>query len=188
MELWESLPASAKSTISQHNDQNNANSAQQDNAGHNPTALWDQFPPHAISTISNSQCHTKQQANSTTAHSHDHTDHSVIDTLPMYASISVHHIPTEIAPTSDNKILISIMSSSCNTTSSMQSINVNSGDCLIHSNMSSYTVNMAHVTYQSCAPFLIPLNHLLMGEPMVVWLVLMPACWNTPNNMQTVLG
>ena len=38
--------------------------------------------------------HTKQQANSTTAHSNDHTDQSVADTLPTYASNSVHHMPS----------------------------------------------------------------------------------------------
>ena len=42
--------------------------------------------------------HTKQQANSTTAHSNDHTDHSAANTLPTYASISAHHMPTDIAP------------------------------------------------------------------------------------------
>ena len=62
-----------------------------------PKFLWDHLPPHVKSTISNSQCHNKQQANSTTAHySNDHTDHSVTDTLPMYSSNSVHHTPTDI--------------------------------------------------------------------------------------------
>ena len=56
-------------------------------------------------------------ASSTTAHSNDHTDHSVTDTLPMYASNSVHHMPMDIRPSSDNKILNFIMSSSCSTTS-----------------------------------------------------------------------
>ena len=51
-----------------------------------------------------------QQANST-AHSNDNTDHSVTNTLPMYASNSVHHMPTDISPTSDRKILNSVMSS-----------------------------------------------------------------------------
>ena len=96
------------------------------------------------STISNSLCH-KQQANSLTAQSNDHTDHSVADTLPMSASNSVHHTPMDIGPTSDNKTLNSIMSSSCSTASNTQSINVHSGDHLVHG--SSYTVNMVHVTY-----------------------------------------
>ena len=52
------------------------------------------------STISKSQCCNKQQANSTTAHSNDNTDHSVADTLPMYASNSVHHMPMDISPSS----------------------------------------------------------------------------------------
>ena len=38
MELWDSLPASAKTTISQHNHQYNVNTAQQDDAGHIPKA------------------------------------------------------------------------------------------------------------------------------------------------------
>ena len=38
--------------------------------------------PTCESAISNAQHHTKQQANSTSAHSDDHTDHSVTDTLP----------------------------------------------------------------------------------------------------------
>ena len=58
-------------------------------------------PPNAKSAISKSQCHNKQQANSTTPHSNDNTDHSVTDSLPMYASNSVHHVPTDISPTSD---------------------------------------------------------------------------------------
>ena len=44
MELWDSLPASAKSTISQHNHQYIVNTAQQDNADHIPRALRDQLP------------------------------------------------------------------------------------------------------------------------------------------------
>ena len=60
-----------------------------------------QLPPHAKSAISNSQRHTKQQANSTIAHSNDHTVHSVANTLPTYASNSVHYKPTESAPTSN---------------------------------------------------------------------------------------
>ena len=43
-ELWESLPASAKSTSSQHNHQYNVNTAQQDNAGCIPKALWVSCP------------------------------------------------------------------------------------------------------------------------------------------------
>ena len=42
--LWECLPASAKSTISQHNQQYNVNTAHQDNAGHIPKALWINCP------------------------------------------------------------------------------------------------------------------------------------------------
>ena len=54
--------------------------------------------PYAKGAISNSQHCTKQQANSSTAHSNNHTDHSVTNTLPMYASNSVHHMPMETAP------------------------------------------------------------------------------------------
>ena len=79
-ELWALQPDSAKSTISQHNCQYQVNTAQQDNSGHIPKALWDKLPPHAKSAILNAQHHTKQQANSTTAHSNDHTEHSVADT------------------------------------------------------------------------------------------------------------
>ena len=56
-------------------------------------------------------------------------------------------MPPDIGPTSDNKILHSIMSSSSRTASNTQSINVDSGDCPVHSNGSSYTANMTHVTY-----------------------------------------
>ena len=136
-----------KSTISQHNHQYNVNTAQQHNAGCIPKAFWDQLPPYAKPTISNSQHHTKQQANSTTAHSNNHTDHFVADTLPTYASNSVHHMPTDMGPPFNNKILNSIMSSLCSSTSNTWSINVNSSDCLIHSNGSYYTLNMAHITY-----------------------------------------
>ena len=130
------------------NRQYNLNSTQQDNADCIPKALWDQLPPHVKSAISSSQCHNKQQANCTTAHSNDHTNHSAIDTLPTYTSNSVHHMPTDRSPTSDNKILNSVMSSSSSTTSNTCSINMQSGDCLVHSNGRSYTVNMTHVTYQ----------------------------------------
>ena len=65
----------------------------------------------------------------------------------MYASNSVHHMPTDINPTSNNSILNSIMSSSHHPDSTTQSINVSSGDCLVHSNGSLYTVKMDHVTY-----------------------------------------
>ena len=40
-ELWESLPASVKSTISQQNHHYNVNTVQQDNAGCIPKVLWD---------------------------------------------------------------------------------------------------------------------------------------------------
>ena len=63
-ELWEYLPNSVKSTISQHNHKYNVDTAHQDHGGHIPKALWDQLPPHAKSAVSKSQCHTKQQANS----------------------------------------------------------------------------------------------------------------------------
>ena len=56
--------------------------------------------------MSKSQCHTQQQANSTTAHSNDHTGHSVTDILPMHASNSVHHMPTETSPTSEPTTLL----------------------------------------------------------------------------------
>ena len=100
------------------------------------------IPPHMKSAMSNSQCHHKQQANCTTAQFNDHSDHSVNNTLPTNASnsVGVHHMPSDIAPTSVNKILNSIMSSSHSSTSNTCSINVNSGDCLIHSNGSSYMV------------------------------------------------
>ena len=118
--------------------------AQQDNAGCIPKALWDQLPPHAKSTLSNSKCHTKQQANSIMAHLNDHTDKSVADTLPTYASNSVHHMSTETAsPSESTTVLNSLLSSSCSTTSNSHSINVTSGDDLVHSIGSSYTVNMA---------------------------------------------
>ena len=87
------------------------NTAQQDNTGCIPKALWDQLLPHVKSTISNSQHHAKHQVNRTTAHFKNHTDHSVTNTLPMYSSNFVHHMPSEIAPTSSTKILNSIMSS-----------------------------------------------------------------------------
>ena len=69
--------------------------------------------PHAKSTIYNSQHCTKQQTNSTTAQSNDPTDHSVADTLPIYASnsVGVHHMPMERAPTTETKLLNSIVSS-----------------------------------------------------------------------------
>ena len=90
----------------------------------------------------------QQQPNSTTANSNDHTDHSVTDTLPTYASNSVHHIPTETAPPPESTTLIySLLSSSCSTASNSCSINVTRSDHIIHSNGSLYTVNMAHVTY-----------------------------------------
>ena len=93
--------------------------------------------------------HNKQQANSTTVHSNDHTDHSIADTLPMYTSNSVHHMPMETAPSPESTtILISLLSTSCSTAGNSCYINVASGDGIIHSNGSSYTVNMAHVTYQ----------------------------------------
>ena len=46
---------SAKSTISQHNHQYNVNTAQQDNTGCIPKALWDQLPqmPKALYPIHN---------------------------------------------------------------------------------------------------------------------------------------
>ena len=145
-QLWQSLPASTRSSISQHNQQYNVNATQQDNSCHIPKALREQLPPHAKSAVANSQCHNKQDANSTAAHSNDQTYHSITDTLPMYAANSVHHMP-DINPNSDNKNLNSIMSSSCSTSSNTCSINVHSGNHVIHSNGSLYTVNMAHVTY-----------------------------------------
>ena len=62
-----------------------------------PKAQWEQLPPPANSAISNAQCDKKQQANSTRANSKDHPDHMVTDTLPMYVSYSVHHMPMETA-------------------------------------------------------------------------------------------
>ena len=79
----------------------------------------------------------------------------------MYASNSVHHMPMDISPNSNNKILNSIMSSSCSTSSNMCSINVRSGDHAIHSNGSSYTVNMAHVTYQCVQAISDPIGSLI---------------------------
>ena len=103
--------------------------------------------PHAESAISKSQHCNKQQANSTTTHPNDTTGYSVADMLPRYASKSVHCTPMDIGPTSDSKILNSIMSSSCSTPSNMWSVNICSGDHIVHSNGSSYNVNMSHVTY-----------------------------------------
>ena len=57
--------------MSQENHQYNVNTAQQYNMGHIPKALCYQLPPCVKSTISNSDHHHKQQANSTTAHSND---------------------------------------------------------------------------------------------------------------------
>ena len=58
-------------------------------------------------------------------------------------------MPTETAPSSESTTLLnSLMSSTCSTTSNSCSINVTSSDHLIHSNGSSYTANMAHVTDQ----------------------------------------
>ena len=76
-------------SISQHNQQYNVDATEQDNAGHIPKALWEQLPSHAKSAIANSQCHNKQEANSTTAHSIDLTDHPIANTLPMYTFNSV---------------------------------------------------------------------------------------------------
>ena len=57
-------------------------------------------------------------------------------------------MPTDIGPKSDNKVLNSIMSSSCSTSNNTCSINLHSSIHLIHSKDSLNTVNMAHVTYQ----------------------------------------
>ena len=86
--------------------------------------------------------------NSTRANSNDHPDHMVTDTLPMYVSNSVHHMPMETALHPESTTLLySLLSSSCSTTSNSCSINIASGNCIVHSNGSSYTVNMVHVTY-----------------------------------------
>ena len=113
--------------------------------------------------IPNSQHHNEQESNSTTAHSNDHTDHSIANTLPMYASNSVHHMLTDMSPISDNEILNSIMSSSCSTSHNMHSINVHSDNHVIRSNGSSYTANMVHVTYQCWQTILDPIGSLIDG-------------------------
>ena len=110
----------------------------------------------------------------------------VADTLPMYASNSVHHMPTQIAPTPDNKIIYSIMSSSCSAASNMQSTNAYSSDCPIHSNGSSYTVNMAHVTYWCSQAISDSIGSLNDGGANAGLLALISACWNTLTNMQTL--
>ena len=94
-------------------------------------------------------------------------------------------MPTETAPPPESTALLnSLLSSSCSPNSNYHSINVTSSDPTIHSNGSSYIVNMAHVTYQCIKLHPIPLDHLLMDEPTVVWLVLMSTWLNTLNNMQ----
>ena len=162
------------------------NTARQDNAGCIPTALWEQLPPHAKSTISNSQHCTNQQANSTTAHSDDHTDHSVTDTLPMDASNSVHYTPLETAPTSKSTTLLnSLMSSSHSTGSNFCILSMLPVVIVLYTPMVVCTLLIWPMSPSSaCKPSPIPLDHLLMEEPMVVWLALMSSCWNTPNNMQ----
>ena len=145
--LWQSLPASARSSISQHTWQYNVTATQQNNTGHIPKVLGEQLSPHAKSAIANAQCHNKQEANSTTAHPNDQTDHSITNTRPMFTSNSVHYLPMDKSPNSNNNILNSITSSSNSTSSNTCSIDVHSGNHVIHSNGSSYTVNLAHVTY-----------------------------------------
>ena len=55
------------------------------------------------------------------------------------------------------------MSSSHGTSSSTHSINVLSGNRVIHSNDSLYTVNMAHVTYQCSQAILYSIGSLIDG-------------------------
>ena len=96
--------------------------------------------PTCKSAISNSPQQTKQRANSTTAHTNDHTDHSVADTLSTYASNSVYHMPMETAPSSECTILLnSLLSFSHSTASKSCSINITSSDHILHSNGSLYS-------------------------------------------------
>ena len=112
-------------------------------------------------------------ANNTTVQSHDHTEHSVMETLPTYASNS----------NESTTLLNSLLSSSCSTASNLCSINVTSGDHIIHFHHSSYTVNMAHVIYQCSQAIYDNIGSLiLMEEPMEVWQVLMSACFNIVSN------
>ena len=68
---------------------------------------------------------SKQLAISTTAYSNDNTDHSVTDTLPTYASNSVHCMYIETAlPPESTTLLNSLLSSLCSTTSYSCSITV----------------------------------------------------------------
>ena len=50
-------------------------------------------------------------------------------------------------PPESTMLLNSLVSSSHCTASNSNSINITSSDCIIHSNGSLYTVNIAHVTY-----------------------------------------
>ena len=109
------------------------NTAQQDNAHCIPKALWEQLPPCAKSATSISQHHTKQQGNSATVHSNDHTDHSVANTLFMYASISVHHKPTKSAPTFKSTTLLnSLMSSQHSTAKNIHSVIISYAPMVVH--------------------------------------------------------
>ena len=103
------------------------------------------MPTHTKSAISNAQHYNKQQAHSTTAHSHYHTDHSIMNTLPVYTYNSVHHMPMETATPPESATMInSLSSSSHSTASTAHSIKITSGNHIIHSNGILYT---AHVTY-----------------------------------------
>ena len=104
----------------------------------------------------------------------------------MYASNFVHHMPIDISPSSNNKIFNSLMFSSHSATSNMHSINVHSGDHLVHPNGTSYTANMPMSTTAVHGPSWIMLDHLLMEDPTVAWLALTSTCLTAPNNVQTL--
>ena len=127
------------------------------------------MPPHAKSAIANAQCHNIQHANSTTTQSNDHTEHSVTNTLPTYASNTVHHTPTKTAlsPGESTTLLISyyhlpVVPLVTIILSMLQEAIISFTPIFPH------TVNMAHVTYQFLQLCMIPLDHLLMEEPMAV--------------------
>ena len=73
-------------------------------------------------------------------------------------------MPTETAPPPESTTLLnSLLSSSCSPNSNYHSINVTSSDPTIHSNGSSYIVNMAHVTYQCYKAPSNPIGSLIDG-------------------------
>ena len=108
----------------------------------------------------------------------------ILSQIPLYGSNALHHMPTETAPTSETTLLNSKKSSSCSTTSNLHLLPVVTP---------SYTLMVLHTLpiwpmspTGAHKPYLILLDHLLMEEPMVVWLAQMSTCWNIPNDMQTL--